>query len=168
MVTPSPTDTAAQQDDVSLLPAQVKRIIADVAIVAADADASNDKRILVERFAGPALQVREINYQIRLKNKRVASLPVIVGTPIKFSLPAATATWPRQLMVVTDEKGEAALPQMLVLQQDTPRSAYRVWYTTRLMPGASIPAVLRGNSRAALQQLRRNGGRPCPRSIAAR
>ena len=141
VATPSPTDTAAQQDDVSLLPSQVKRIIADVAIVANDADTANDKRILIERFAGPALQVREINYQIRLKNKRVAALPAIVGAPIKFSLPAATATWPRQLMVVTDEKGEAALPQMLVLQQDTPRSAYQVWYTTRLMPGASIPAV---------------------------
>jgi hypothetical protein len=44
-------------------------------------------------------------------------------------------------MVVTDEPGEAALPQMLVLQQDTPRSRYQVWLTSRLMPGAKIPAV---------------------------
>ncbi|MFM6978236.1 MAG: hypothetical protein ACKOWR_05960 [Micrococcales bacterium] len=141
LATPSPTSTAAQADEVSLLASQIKRIISDVAIVARDADASNDKRILVERFAGPALQVRDINYQLRLKNKRIASLPAIVGTPIKFSLPAATSTWPRQLMVVTDEKGEAALPQMLVLQQDTPRSRYQVWFTSRLMPGAKIPAV---------------------------
>lgn len=139
--TPSPTASAPQVDQVSLLEGQIKRIIADVAIVVRDADASNDKRILVERFAGPALQVREINYQLRLKNKRIASLPAIVGSPIQFSLPAATSSWPRQLMVVTDEPSEAALPQMLVLQQDTPRSRYQVWFTSRLMPGAKIPAV---------------------------
>ncbi len=139
--TPSPTSSAAQVDQVSLLSSQIKRIIADVGIVARDADASNDKRILVERFTGPALQVRDVNYQLRLKNKRIASLPAIVGEPIRFSLPAATSTWPRQLMVVTDEPGEAALPQMLVLQQDTPRSRYQVWFTSRLMPGAKIPAV---------------------------
>jgi hypothetical protein len=141
VVTPSPTETAAQADQVSLLGSQINRIIADVAVVANDADAANDKRILLERFAGPALQVREINYQLRLKNKRIASLPAIVGKPIKFSLPAATSSWPRILMVVTDEPGEAALPQMLVLQQATPRSQYQVWFTSRLMPGAKIPAV---------------------------
>lgn len=139
--TPTPTSTAQQVDQVSLLPSQVRRIIADAAVVANEADTANDKRILIERFAGPALQVREINYQIRMKNKRIASLPAIVGTPIKFSLPAATSKWPRTMMVVTDEPGEAALPQMLVLQQDNPRAKYQVWFTSRLMPGASIPAV---------------------------
>ena len=125
----------------SLLAAQIKRITKDVSIVATDADASNDKRILVERFTGPALQVRDVNYQLRLKNKRIAALPSIVGEPIKFSLPAASSVWPRQLMVVTDEDGESALPQMLVLQQDSPRTNYKVWFTSRLMPGAKIPAV---------------------------
>jgi hypothetical protein len=43
-----------------------------------------------------------VNYEIRSRNKRIASLPNIVGSPIKVSLPAATSSWPRQLMVVTD------------------------------------------------------------------
>jgi hypothetical protein len=138
---PTPTSTSTLVDQVSLLGSQINRIISDVAIVVNDADTANDKRILVERFTGPALQVRDINYQLRIKNKRIAALPPIVGKPIKFSLPAATAAWPRQLMVVTDQDGEAALPQMLVLQQDDPRSNYKVWFTSRLMPGAKIPAV---------------------------
>jgi len=141
IATPSPTGTANPTSQVSLLAAQIKRITKDVSIVATDADASNDKRILVERFTGPALQVRDVNYQLRLKNKRIAALPSIVGEPIKFSLPAASSVWPRQLMVVTDEDGESALPQMLVLQQDSPRTNYKVWFTSRLMPGAKIPAV---------------------------
>jgi hypothetical protein len=141
LTTPTPTSTNAQVDQVSLLGSQINRIISDIAIVVNDADNANDKRILVERFTGPALQVRDVNYQLRLKNKRIAALPPIVGKPIKFSLPAATTVWPRQLMVVTDQDGEAALPQMLVLQQDDPRSNYKVWFTSRLMPGAKIPAV---------------------------
>jgi hypothetical protein len=44
-------------------------------------------------------------------------------------------------MAVTDEPGDAALPQLIVLQQKSPRENYQVWYTVRLMPGAKIPAV---------------------------
>jgi hypothetical protein len=136
----SPTSTAGQVP-VSLLAGQVSRILTETAAVAADADASNDKRILAERFTGAALAVRTTNYQLRARNARIASLQTIVAKPIKFSLPAATATWPRVLMAVTDEPGDTALPQMLVLQQDTPRDNYKVWFTIRLMPGAKIPAV---------------------------
>ena len=138
--TPSPT-ASAQQPPVSLQLDQVKRILKDVAVVAADADASNDKRILTERFTGAALAVRTTNYALRARNARIASLPAVVAEPIKFNLPAATSSWPRVLMAVTDEKGDTALPQMIVLQQDTARSNYKVWFTIRLMPGAKIPAV---------------------------
>jgi hypothetical protein len=138
--TPSPT-ASAQQPPVSLQLEQVKRILKDVAVVAADADASNDKRILTERFTGAALAVRTTNYALRARNSRIASLPAVVAEPIKFNLPAATASWPRVLMAVTDEKGDTALPQMIVLQQESARSNYKVWFTIRLMPGAKIPAV---------------------------
>ena len=138
----SPTPTANDaQHPVSLKAAQVERILVDVAAIASDADASNDKRILAERFAGAALAVRSTNYTLRARNARIAPLQTIVAKPIKFSLPAATSDWPRVFMAVTDEKGDTALPQMIVMQQDTPRSNYKVWFTIRLMPGAQIPAV---------------------------
>ncbi|MEN9749392.1 MAG: hypothetical protein RL149_470 [Actinomycetota bacterium] len=138
--TPSPTSTAASVP-VSLLPSQVTRILKDVAEIAADADASNDKRILAERFAGAALAVRSTNYVLRSRSARIAPMQTIAASPIKFNLPAATDTWPRVLMAVTDEKGDTALPQMIALQQDSPRSNYKVWFTIRLMPGAKIPDV---------------------------
>jgi hypothetical protein len=138
--TPSPTSSTAQVP-VSLQTSQVARILKDVAAVAADADASNDKKILTERFTGAALAVRTTNYLLRSRNSRIAPMQKIVASPIKFNLPAATDTWPRVLMAVTDEKGDTALPQMIALQQDTPRSNYKVWFTIRLMPGAKIPAV---------------------------
>jgi hypothetical protein len=97
--------------------------------------------VLADRFAGPALQIRGIHYKLMKRSSKVAALPAIVAAPVTFSLPAATDTWPRTVMAVTDEAGDSALPQMLVLQQASPRDNYQVWYYVRLMPGAKIPAV---------------------------
>ena len=138
----SPSPSADDQlQPVSLQEAQVKRILEDIALVARDADARNDRRILVERFDGAALAVRTTNYLLRTRNARIAGLQAIAAEPIRFSLPAATSTWPRVAMAVTDEEGDTALPQMIVMQQEGPRSNYKVWFTIRLMPGAEIPAV---------------------------
>ena len=138
--TPSPT-AEDQTQPVSLQSQQVQRILDEVSIVAREADASNDRRILVERFDGAALAIRITNYQLRSRNARIASLQAIAARPVKFNLPAATSTWPRVAMAVTDEPGDTALPQMIVMQQDSPRTNYKVWFTIRLMPGAEIPAV---------------------------
>jgi hypothetical protein len=113
----------------------------DVEKIAADADLVSDKKILASRFTGPALAQRTANYILRTRAASVAKLPKIVSKPITFSLPAATDAWPRTLMVVTDEAGDEALPQMLVFEQATPRSNYMLWYNIRLMPGAKIPEV---------------------------
>ena len=138
----SPSPTADDQlQPVSLQAAQMKRILADVANVASAADVRNDRRVLLERFDGAALAIRSTNYLLRTRNARIASLQAIAAEPIRFNLPAATSSWPRVAMAVTDEDGDTALPQMIVLQQENPRSNYKVWFTIRLMPGAEIPAV---------------------------
>ena len=130
-----------QVQPVSLQAAQVQRILNDVSDIAREADARNDRRVLAERFDGAALAVRSTNYVLRTRNARIASLQAIAAEPIKFNLPAATSSWPRVAMAVTDEEGDTALPQMIVMQQDSARSNYKVWFTIRLMPGAEIPAV---------------------------
>lgn len=120
---------------------QLERILFQIAEIAQRSDAERDDTILNTRFAGPALQVRAVHYQLQVKSPKVANLPAVVSEPISFSLPAASTSWPRHIMVVTDEYGSEALPQMLVLQQDSPRSQYKVWYLARLLPGVEIPAV---------------------------
>lgn len=120
---------------------QLKRILAEIALVAENADAEKSGTVLQNRFSGPALQMRGAHYKLMSKSRKIAALPLIVGSPVTFSLPAASDVWPRTIMAVTDEKGDAALPQLIVMQQATPRSNYAVWYYMRLMPGAAIPAV---------------------------
>lgn len=138
---PSPSISAIDVPPVALTNSQVEKILTDVEKVAAGADLVSDKKALVSRFTGPALAQRTANYVLRTRSASVAPLPRIVASPISFSLPAATDTWPRTLMVVTDEKGDEALPQMLVFEQANPRAKYMLWYCIRLMPGAKIPEV---------------------------
>jgi hypothetical protein len=138
---PSPSATAAEVAPPVVTEGQLGRILGEVADAATEADSSNDKKLLTPRFAGPALELRSVHYFLRSKDNKIAALPAIVAKPLSFSLPAASNTWPRNVMAVTDEPGDAALPQLIVLQQKTPRENYQVWYTVRLMPGAKIPAV---------------------------
>jgi hypothetical protein len=138
---PSPSISAIDVPPVALTAAQVDKILQDVEKIAADADLVSDKKVLLSRFTGPALAQRTANYILRSRSASVAKLPKIVSSPISFSLPAATDAWPRTLMVVTDETGDEALPQMLVFEQESPRSKYMLWYNIRLMPGAKIPEV---------------------------
>jgi hypothetical protein len=139
--TPEPSISAIEVPPVALNAVQVNKILLDLEQVAKDADLVSDKKILTTRFTGPALEQRTANYVLRTSSASVAPMPKIVSKPITFSLPAATDSWPRTLMVVTDEPGDDALPQMLVMQQETPRSQYLLWYNIRLMPGAKIPEV---------------------------
>jgi hypothetical protein len=145
---PTPSISAIEVPPVALTSAQVNKILVDTEKVAADADLVSDKKVLLSRFAGPALEQRTANYILRTRSASVSALPKIVSHPISFSLPAATNSWPRSLMVVTDEPGDEALPQMLVFEQETPRSKYMLWYNIRLMPGAKIPEVPASNSGA--------------------
>ena len=137
----TPTETVAEIAPPVVTDVQLKRILGEVAAAATSADEANDKKLLTPRFTGPALNLRTVHYFLRSKDNKIAKLPTIVATPLSFSLPAASSTWPRNIMAVTDEPGDAALPQMIVLQQRSPRENYQVWYTVRLMPGAKIPAV---------------------------
>jgi len=139
--TATPSATAAQVAPPVINTAQLSRILDDVAAAAKQGDDSNNKKFLSPRFAGPALTLRAVHYFLRSKDPKIAPLPSIVAKPLSFSLPAATSAWPRSIMAVTDEPGESALPQLIVLQQKSPRDNYQVWYTVRLMPGAKIPAV---------------------------
>ena len=138
--TPSSTGDTVQLAPPALIQTQIDRIIQDVADVALLADRHHQKLLLESRFAGPAFDMRAAHYFLQSKSKLVDDATTIASKPLTFSLPAATSDWPRSVMLVTDPPGET-LPQMIVLQQATPRSQYLVNFVVGLMPGAKIPAV---------------------------
>ncbi|MFM7013471.1 MAG: hypothetical protein ACKOXT_00560 [Actinomycetota bacterium] len=138
--TPSPSESATSEviPPVATL-SQVKRILRDVAATVELADSDTDLQLLATRVSGPALKFREAQYLLMSKSPEVPPPAPISSSAISISLPASSNVWPRSIMVVTE--GESDLPQMLVLQQNSPREKYKLWYNIPLLPGSEIPAV---------------------------
>jgi hypothetical protein len=143
VASPSPSSTEAV---VETLPAvvtqdQLSKILKDVVSTIAEADATGDIKLLATRMAGPALRFRESHYLLMSKSEDIGPPSTIIGKPISVSLPSSSNTWPRSIMVVTAAASAEDLPQMLVLQQDSPRDKYKLWFNIPLLPGAEIPAL---------------------------
>ena len=139
----------------SVTEAQATRIVHRVAVVAAAADRARDAKRLAERFSGPALELRKAAYRIKAKDKK-AGLPLaipVANTTMRLILPEATATWPRHLFAVVEQKGaKKPAPVALALVQQDPRADYTVDYSMGLIGGIKLPdlpSALDGASRLA-------------------
>lgn len=140
--TPSSSATSLVQTDPAVVDAaQISKIVSDVVSVAATADEIRSADLLTSRFAGPALTQRTAHYKLQSKSTSIENLPAIANDVISFTLPAASRIWPRTVMAVTASSDSKQLPQVLVLQQDSPRSNYKVWYDIAVLPGIAFPEV---------------------------
>lgn len=142
---PSPSPSASESVVDAIPPvvtiAQVRKILRDIQQVVAEADQSGESEILQSRLDGPSLLFRQAHYLLMTKSPEIQPLPPISGSTISISLPASTNAWPRSVMIVTEGEGEGALPQLLVMQQASPRENYKLWYNIPLLPGSEIPEV---------------------------
>ncbi|MEN9737604.1 MAG: hypothetical protein RJA26_837 [Actinomycetota bacterium] len=121
--------------------AQLSVVVKRIASVVAVADASRDSKVLASRVSGPAYDSRKAHYILQKASKKVGKLPDIATQQLSLVLPAATNLWPRTVMAITSTGVAGDLPQMLVLQQKTPRSQYMLWYNIGMLPGAKLPVV---------------------------
>ena len=124
----------------SLQLGQIRRIVTQVAAVAKKADEATSSTELLSRFTGPALEIRQSAYALIKKSKKAPALEAISASPLTLSLPEATDTWPRTLMVVTGVQKDK-LPILMVLQQSEPRRQYLVTHVTTLISGVKLPDV---------------------------
>ena len=138
--TPAPSSTVAAMKPASLQLGQIRRIVTQVAAVAKKADESSSSTELLARFTGPALEIRQSAYSLIKKSKKAPALEVISSSPLTLSLPEATDTWPRTLMVVTGVQKDK-LPILMVLQQSEPRRQYMVTHVSTLISGVKLPDV---------------------------
>ncbi len=146
--TPTPTsslDAARQAEDADppvVTQDQAERIVSRVSEVATAADQSLDAAALAPRFAGPALQERTSDYQVRKAKPALAAVPAIPAGDLQLTLPQATVAWPRTVAaVVKDPDTEDAPTLSLTLVQDSPRDNYRVLYAMPISTTAARPDV---------------------------
>ncbi|NBX94430.1 MAG: hypothetical protein EBQ79_02375 [Actinobacteria bacterium] len=125
---------------------QLQRIVGDLATKVKAADTDKDWKALAIRAAGPVLEIRKVRYLLQSKSKKIKALPDIVANPVTVSLPMQlpeeeTAWQPRTIMLVTKSEETTQGPQLMVLQQHSPRENYKLWYLIDLLPGNTFPEV---------------------------
>ncbi len=117
---------------------QISAVLASVGAVLKVGDANNDPAALAARLSGPALASRTAEYAVSTKTANPSvrtELPVGSQTMITPN----TNTWPRAVVVVTEQPQNLQSPRILTLVQDDPRSPYRLWGWARLLPGTKMP-----------------------------
>jgi hypothetical protein len=145
-IAPEEAVTKYPQVQVVVTDNQLQRIVGDLATKVKSADTAKDANALSQRVAGPALEIRKVNYLLQGKSKKIKGLPDIVANPITIALPmqipAEETEWePRTLMLVTKSPSEKIGPQLMVLQQSKPRENYKLWYLVDLLAGNTFPKV---------------------------
>lgn len=135
-----------EQVNVVVTEKQLQRIVGEVASTVNLADKTRDEKALLTRVSGSALEIRKVQYLLQVKNKKIPKLPELVANPVTVALPMQmpeeSQQWqPRTLMVVTKSDSTNRAPQIMVLQQATPRENYKLWYLIDLLPTAKFPKV---------------------------
>lgn len=156
--TEAPVEEATTAAPVPVTEAQIDRIVAEVAAVAAESDDALDAALLAERFTGDALAQRTANYTIRASVSDYTTPPRITDEQLDYTLVQSTEGWPRTIFVtvaseslaapVESEDGAepetteppAASPSLaMVLTQASPHENFQVSRVFALRGGISMP-----------------------------
>lgn len=121
-----------------LLNSQLERILTDIAEVTAAADEEQDAEMLEDRMSGTALQARELAY--RNHDLADTQMPAPIGTEVLSAAVTSEQDFPRQAVVITDHP-DAEVPQILILEQESPRENYRVVHSSMMAPGTDFPSI---------------------------
>ena len=151
-----PTPTATESIEIDGQPPavterQLQRILSRISETVTAADTALDPALSASRLIGPAQEIRAANYAIRKADSSAPALPALAASPITFTMPQATATWPRQVIAVVQNENDPSVPTMgLMMIQNSPRDNYHVEYMVTLEPNAQVPTVAPANVGSAL------------------
>ncbi|MBO1769038.1 hypothetical protein JQT67_02460 [Agrococcus sp. TF02-5] len=138
---PTPSTLEETLPPVALTENQFDRVLESTRETVAEADAALDAAIAERRLAGPMLEARRTNYQVRAQNAELAEAPGIPDGDVELLLPQQTEVWPRSVMAVVGWQDGAQAQSALMFQQPDARSNYRLVYMTTLASGVQLPAV---------------------------
>ncbi len=139
--TPTPTATATEEQLPPVVTElQLKNILNEIVATVATADETTDRDLLRTRMSGGALATRLANYTMHANDSSIPPPPPIGNLPLTFVMPQAADTWPRSIMIVSQDPEDLEAPTMaIVLVQNSPRENYTIDYLVTLEPDAYVP-----------------------------
>jgi hypothetical protein len=152
----APTPTATESVEIEGQPPavterQLMRIMSKISETVTTADSTLDSALSGTRLIGPAQEIRAANYAIRKVDAAIPALPALAASPITFTMPQATSTWPREVIAVVQNENDPSVPTTgLMMIQNSPRENYHVEYMVTLEPNAQVPTVAPANVGSAL------------------
>ncbi len=137
---PQPSAQAGQQQSqASLTAAQARRIEKAVHRVLDAADGSKDPSGLSERLSGPELEIRTSQVNV-LKSTNKADARMILPTGIRQQVLTQTSGWPRNMLAITSTTSDQQSERLLVFNQASARTNYKLWGLVRLFSGVTMPS----------------------------
>ncbi|ROS23204.1 hypothetical protein [Cellulomonas sp. PhB150] len=133
--TPPPAPAVAPA---AVTPGQSTRVLTDLGTVLEAADKKLDDKLLEPRLEQPALDMREAEY-VRAEATDGKREPTALPTTAQATIVPRTESWPRTQLVVTDQPADLQAQRILVLRQDDPRSQFKLWGWSRLLPSTQMP-----------------------------
>lgn len=120
--------------------AQLKRILSEISTTVAKADETSDRDLLRTRMSGGALATRMATYSMHATDATIPMPAPIGDVPLTFVMPQAADTWPRSVMVVSQNSADTqAATTAIVLVQNSARENYKIDYLITLEPDAYVP-----------------------------
>ncbi|MCI1935136.1 MAG: hypothetical protein LKJ44_06815 [Bifidobacteriaceae bacterium] len=135
---PETDSTSSEQATPSVTEAQEKKIESNILSVIEAADKAEDTKKLSERVEGPALQVRTSQLKI-VKETGTKDAKMTIPKDIRQTVLPVTTGWPRFIYTITSTTEDQQSERLLVLNQSSARSNYKLWGLVRLFSGVSLP-----------------------------
>ncbi|OZG59292.1 hypothetical protein BTIS_0023 [Bifidobacterium tissieri] len=136
---PKVTATTSATDAPVLTEAQEQNLRGKILDVLKKADDAKDANALSERVEGPELEVRSSQLTIA---QATGNLDPHATIPDKISQTVipTDSSWPRSVFTITTTTDDQQSQRLLVFNQDSARSNYKLWGLVRLFQGAQLPA----------------------------
>ena len=120
---------------------RLERILTDLGDTISSADEKLDADLLKSRVSDPALSIRAAEYALAEASEgddESYTPRTLIAEP-QVQIVSVSDSWPRTVMVITEIPKDKNVPLMLTLQQEDPRSPYKLHHWVRLLPGTEMP-----------------------------
>ncbi|MCI1984721.1 MAG: hypothetical protein LKJ47_08175 [Bifidobacteriaceae bacterium] len=135
---PTPDQKSSTQTSPNITQAQEKKIESEILSTLTAADAAKSAKGLSSRVEGPELAIRTSQLQVVKSTGKADSKMEIPKNIRQTVLPIATG-WPRSVYTITTTTADQQSERLLVLNQSSARSNYKLWGLVRLFSGISLP-----------------------------
>lgn len=141
VASPSPTSLEETLPQVALTENQFDHVLEETRRIVGEADDQRWIEHAANRIAGPVLEARRTNYEVRDQDEEIPALQGIADGEVQLLLPQQRESWPRTVLAVVGWQDDAQAQSALVFEQADARSNYRLVYQTTLGSGVQVPAV---------------------------